>query len=327
METGKLEAGRVLFKALLEKEQFSDEEAAIRFENACSPAYWRKLNPQLNVCQSLSFDDFELNPSSTQDIKEMLGQLNREGYFSTSSPLIKGEIAAKMLLGVDNLRKAGWHEVWAFVYDEFWQVTRTLSMQKLLSGHLGNKYMALPHVVVHYVHPETGAGWTPHVDFSDREDRFTVWFSLSDATLDNGCIYIVAKNRVSSALLQKWLNMEDLKHREVKVLLQSTKALPVAAGSLLGWRGDVVHWGAISTKKTHPRVSLSVVYIKENTTPLPDELPLLQPECIPDFPMRMISIAKAVKYYNIHVLSLNKFDGIAKQLMDTFKEQNMNQMQ
>jgi hypothetical protein len=257
----------------------------------------------------------------------MLSQLTREGYFSTSSPLIKSEIAAKMLLGVENLRKAGWHETWAFVYDEFWQVTRTPSMQKLLSGHLGGKFMALPHVVVHYVHPETGSGWSPHVDFSDREGRFTVWFSLSDATLDNGCIYVVARNKISPALLQKWLKMEDLIHREVKVLLQNTKALPVAAGSLLGWRGDVVHWGAMSTKKMPPRVSLSVVYIKENTAPLPDEIPLLLPGYIPDFPMRMISIAKAINYYNIHVLSLNKFDGIAKQLIDTFNDQVISQMQ
>jgi len=327
METGKLEAGRVLFKALIEKELFSDEEAAIRFENACSPDYWRKLNPQLNVCQSLSFDDFELNSFSLQETDEMLEQLNREGYFSTSSPLIKSEVTAKMLLGVENLKKAGWHEVWAFVYDEFWQVTRTPSMQKLLSGHLGEKFMALPHVVVHYVHPETGSGWSPHVDFSDRQDRFTVWFSLSDATLDNGCMYVVAKNRVSSALLQKWLNMEDLSHREVKVLLQSTKALPVPAGSLLAWRGDLVHWGAMSTKKTHARVSLSVVYIKEDTAPLPDEIPLLPPGYIPDFPIRMLSVAKAIKYYNIHVLSLNKFSGIAKRLMDTFKEGAITQIQ
>ena len=320
METGKLEAGKILFKALLNRERFSEAEASMRLENACSPDYWRKLNPQLHVSENLEFDDFERLPLSQQDTDGMLESLNRGGYFSTSEPLIRNEIAANMLLGAENLRKAGWHEVWAFVYDEFWQVTRTPSILKLLSGHLGEKFMALPHVVVHYVHPETGAGWSPHVDFSDRQDRFTVWFALSDATLDNGCIYLIAKNKVSPSLLGKWLAMEDLSHREVKTLLQSTKALPVKAGSLLGWQGDVVHWGAMSTKRTQPRVSLSVVFIKEDVAPMGDELPLLPPGEIPDFPTRMISIAKAIRYYNIHVLSLNKFDEIAGQLIEIFKD-------
>lgn len=320
METGKLEAGKILLKTLLAKERFSEAETALRFEQVCSQDYWRGLNPQLNVCSELSFDNFERSSFSQQDIAEMQGSLDRGGYFYTPAPLIRNEVTDRMLLAVQNLRKAGWHEAWAFVYDEFWQVVRTPSTLKLLSGHLGEGFMALPHVVVHHVHPETGAGWSPHVDFSDRQDRFTVWFSLSDATLDNGCMYIIAKNKVSPALLDKWLSMEDLGHKEVKILLQNTKALPVQPGSLLGWKGDVIHWGSTSTKNTQPRVSLSVVFIKENTIPMTDEIPLLPPTEIPDFPIRMISIAKAIRYYNVHVLSLNKFDEIAKQLLETFKD-------
>jgi hypothetical protein len=250
----------------------------------------------------------------------MLGKLGREGYFSTQAPLIRKEITDRMLLGVENLRKAGWHEVWAFVYDEFWQVTRTPSMLRLLSAHLGKGFMAMPHVVVHYVCPEKGSGWSPHVDFYDRHDRFTVWFPLTDATIDNGCMYIIARHRVSDTLLVKWLNMEDLSHREVKNLLQSTRALPVPAGSILSWKGDVIHWGTISSKNVEPRVSLSVVYIKENTPPLPDEVPLLSPVEVPDFPTRLMSVAKAIKYYKIHVLSLNKFSAIAHELLTAYKE-------
>lgn len=321
MKTGKVEAGKALFNAMMKQRGFSEEETALRFKNACSPDYWRKLNPQLNICEGLGFDNFEQNPFSQQDTEQLLHQLKYEGYFSPERPLISGEIASGMLLAVENLRKAGWHEVWAFVYDEFWQVTRTPSMQKLLSGHLGNKFMALPHVVVHYVHPETGAGWSPHIDFSDRQDRFTVWFSISDATLDNGCMYIVSRDRVPAPLIQKFVRMQDLTQREVKILLHNTKALPVAAGSMLGWDGDVMHWGTTSTKKTQPRVSLSVVYIKENTAPVPDEIPLLFPTDIPDYPTRMLSIAKAIGYYKIHILALKRFDGIAKLVMDTFKEE------
>lgn len=320
METGKAEAGKVLFKALFEKESFSEEETNRRIELARSHDYWRQLNPQLNVCADLTFDDFEKDALTNNEIDDMLGKLGREGYFSTQAPLIRKEITDRMLLGVENLRKAGWHEVWAFVYDEFWQVTRTPSMLRLLSVHLGKGFMAMPHVVVHYVCPEKGSGWSPHVDFYDRHDRFTVWFPLTDATIDNGCMYIIARHRVSDTLLVKWLNMEDLSHREVKNLLQSTRALPVPAGSILSWKGDVIHWGTISSKNVEPRVSLSVVYIKENTPPLPDEVPLLSPVEVPDFPTRLMSVAKAIKYYKIHVLSLNKFSAIAHELLTAYKE-------
>jgi hypothetical protein len=253
----------------------------------------------------------------------MLKKLKRDGYFSTHQPLIAADVAANMLEGVENLRKAGWHEVWAFVYDEFWQVTRTPSLVNLLKKHLGEGFKAMPHVVVHYVHPETGAGWSPHVDFSERDDRFTVWFSISDATIDNGCMYIIAKQRVSDELLGKWLRMEDLGHREVKALLQGTKALPVPPGSILAWEGDVIHWGTTSSPNVQPRVSLSVVYLRENIEPLADEVPLLSPEAVPDFSKRMLAVGKAINYYNIHVLALNKFAIIGKRVVATFKEQAM----
>lgn len=323
MKLEKKEAGQSLLKALLAKQVFSDEEAEIRFQQACSPAYWRQLNPQLNVCNDNAFDHFESHPISEGESGEMLKKLGRDGYFSTYQPLIAAEVSAKMLEGVENLRKAGWHEVWAFVYDEFWQVTRTPSLVSLLQKHLGADFKAMPHVVVHYVHPETGAGWSPHVDFSERDDRFTVWFSISDATIDNGCMYIIAKHRVSEELLGKWLRMEDLNHREVKALLQGTKALPVPPGSILAWEGDVIHWGTTSSPNVQPRISLSVVYLREGIEPLEDEIPLLSPETIPDFPKRMFAVAKAINYYNIHVLALNKFATIGKRITARFKEQAM----
>src|SRR5262249_47330078 len=154
---------------------------------------------------------------------------------STEAPLIRRDVSEKMAEAVIQLRNSGWHEVWALVYDEFWQVLRTPSLLKLLSRALGAGYKAMPHAVVHYVHPQTGSGWSPHVDFSDRDDRFTLWFAISDAALDNGCIYAIPQDRVSTELLQKWLKMENLSHKEAKTLLQSSHALTIQAGGILAW--------------------------------------------------------------------------------------------
>jgi hypothetical protein len=323
MELGKKEAGKIMLKALLEKQKLSAEETERRFQLACSPDYWRQLNPQLKVCENLPFDDMELNPVSFKEHGEMLDDLDHKGYFVTARPLIKREVADNMLKAVENLRKEGWHEVWAFVYDEFWQVTRTPSMLKLLSDCLGENFKAMPHVVVHYVHPGTGTGWSPHIDFSDRDDRFTVWFSLSDATINNGCIYVIAQHRVSAELLEKWTTMQDLNHREVKTLLQGTRALPVEAGSILAWEGDVIHWGTFSSDNVLPRVSLSVVYLRENIEPLADEIPLLSPVELPSYAARMLSVGKAIGYYSIHVLALNKFKDVGAKLIAQYKPEAM----
>lgn len=325
MSVTKNEAGRLALKAFLEKQQFSTEEIELRYSQATNPDYWRQLNPQLKVCDDLPFDDIEVQPFGDERINTLLGKLKKEGYFSSQIPLIKREVSDRMREGVENLRAAGWHEVWSFVYDEYWQVLRTPSLLKLLPKTLGEKYKAMPHAVIHYVHPETGAGWSPHVDFSDRDDRFTIWYAISDATIDNGCMYAIAQDRVSPELLQKWLKMEDLSHKEAKILLQSARALPVDAGSILAWEGKVIHWGTISSLNVEPRISLSMVYLRENIDPLKDEVPLLSPTEMPTFAQRMLTVAKAINYYKIHVLVLNKYSELAKKIELNYREQATNE--
>ena len=318
MSIDKEQAGKLLLKSLLEKQKLSADETEQRFQMACSKEYWQNLNPQLNVCQNLPFDDIEINAIDAQEQAEILRNIKTEKYFTSKQPLIKKEVAANMLLAVDSLRKEGWHELFTCVYDEFWQVLRTPSTLQLLSKVLGENGYALPHAVVHYVHPETGAGWSPHVDFSDRDNRFTLWFSISDATVDNGCMYVIPGNKISDELLNKWITMQDINHKEAKILLQATHALPVAAGSILGWEGDIIHWGTLSSPGVQPRVSLSVVYLKEGSEPMADELPLLSATELPDFGQRMVTIAKAINQYSIHVLAMNKFSNLAKKLMEKY---------
>jgi len=320
MNINKIEAGELLIKAFLKSQKLSDEEEDLRFEQSCSIDYWRNLNPQLTVCKDI-IDESEVNPIAGNEVDLMLKELKRKRYFATAQPLISAEKTANMRKAVENIKAAGWHEAWCYVYDEFWEATRTPSLIKLLSGSLGANFKALPHVVVHYVHPETGAGWSPHIDFSDRVDRFTVWFAISDATLQNGCMYIVDSSRIDQALIDKWTKMQDFTSKETGKILQATKALPVDAGSILAWEGDVIHWGAYSSPNVYPRISLSVVYVREGTTPLNDEIPFLSPIGLPSYAIRMLSIGKAINYYNIHVLALRKYAKIGVKLVEKYKEQ------
>lgn len=320
MKLEKQLAGKIALKILTQKITLSAEETNYRFNQAKSPEYWQNLNPQLNVCLNQDWSDLETKTIDENQQSVLLKKLGRDGYFQTE-PLIENQIIERMRKAVENLRKAGWHETFAFVYDEFWQITRTPSLIKFLSSALGKDFKAMPHVVVHYVHPETGAGWSPHIDFSSRNDRFTVWVSISDATLDNGCMYVIPKYRVSKELLEKWRYTQPLEHKEVCRLLHASHALPAPAGSILGWEGDVIHWGTPSNPGVEPRISLSVVYLRENIEPMEDEIPLLSPHMLPTFSQRMLSIGKALNYYNIHVLALNKFADLSQKLRSEFGEE------
>lgn len=326
MKLEKQEAGKILLKALKEKLTLASDDIVRRFDEACSADYWRALNPQLNIGAEKPAEDFETTPLSDAEVTSTLKQLKKDGYFAMPRPIVRPEVTQKMLAAVDNLKKAGWHEVWAFVYDEFWRATRTPSSVRLFRQILGDDYTALPHVVVHYVHPGTGSGWSPHIDFSDRDHRFTVWFSIGNATVDNGCMHVISKRRVDNSLMEKWRKLEKLDHTEVKRLLHGTHALPVAPGSILGWEGDVIHWGGLSHETSEPRISISVVYLPEGVAPMKDEMPLLSPVDLPDFDKRLLCIGKAINYYKIHVLELNKFSELGKKLLYKYQESEQKQL-
>src|SRR5207244_2616081 len=109
--------------------------------------------------------------------------------------------------------------------------------------------------------PTPGAsGWPPHCDDANRPNRVTVWIPLSDATLDNGCMYVVPRDRAAA---------------DADARLQACRALPAAAGSILGWNFDVLHWGSTCTRPGEPRIAISQEFIAPGAATAADELPLV----------------------------------------------------
>src|SRR5205085_11032328 len=91
--------------------------------------------------------------------------------------------------------------------------------------------------------------------------------------------------------------LTNLSIADAKVLLQSSRALPVSAGSVLGWEHDVIHWGAACVLSHEPRVSISQEFIGEGIEPSIDELPLLDARRLPTFEQRLFAIATAIVAY------------------------------
>jgi hypothetical protein len=157
----------------------------------------------------------------------------------------------------------GWPAVFAFVYDEFWLLPRTPALKRFLRSVLGREYRQLPRIWCHFIDTAAGnSGWAPHVDGPMDSGRVSLWFPLSDATLDNGCMYVIPKGRVPQETFLKFAGRhEGANPHEVRVLLQSTRALPATAGSVIGWEFGLIHWGASVGAAHEPRISFALEFI------------------------------------------------------------------
>lgn len=318
----KEELAKIALGSLRQKARLSAEEIETRLVEVLSKDYWQQLNPQLTVCENNFFAHFEIEPLNHPD--QLLNKLEVDGYFQTT-PLIDQSVIKRMRDGIENIRKAGLPAVFSFMYDEFWQITRTPSLINFLSGALGENYHQLPHTIVHYVHTGIGSGWYPHVDFAKAQPHLTVWISLGDATLDNGCMYVIPRQKVDESLLNKWENMEELTHIEVTKLLHYSRALPAPTGSVLGWYQNVIHWGAPSNQEVEPRISLSIVLLPEDVNPAKDELPLLDKEKLPTFNERLFCVGMAFYRYSEHQPSLDRFWGLGKRMINESEKETVAQ--
>ncbi len=220
-----------------------------------------------------------------------------------------------MRLTVESVRAAGWPAVFAMAYEEFWTILRTPPVARLLEGVLGTGYQMLPHMWCHYVTPSAGAhGWLPHVD-GFHKTRVSLWIPFSDATLDNGCIYLVPQSRMPDQFGRAFLRRKRYSHQEASAILQNMRALPAGAGSVLGWNFGVVHWGTVASNAREPRVSAAYEFIAPGVKAEPVELPLLNiSERIPSFDERLQMIGRALIAYSKFEPRMARYEKLAAEL-------------
>ena len=275
----------------------SPSEADSYLERALDQSYWQQLNPELSIGGArLLATDVEAVPLTHLQTTAQLEKLRREGYFQTT-PALHDEVIGRMRLAVEKLRAEHWPAVFSCVYDEFWQIFRTPSLATLVSGFLGEGYRQNSLIWTYYVAPIKGAeGWHPHSDSGDQS-RLTVWVPLTEATLDNGCMYVIPRDRLPDELRGEYENLATVTHAQLGRLLQSTRALPTPAGAYLGWTHELIHWGSVSSGHVEPRISVAMEFIGSDVTPRQDELPLFDPLTIPPFSERLRAIGKGLVIY------------------------------
>jgi ectoine hydroxylase-related dioxygenase (phytanoyl-CoA dioxygenase family) len=301
---------------LLERARFSEAEVASRLQNAQDPEYWQKRNPNLSVGLEPSAEGIETASLDSRHRSELLKRFDQEGYFQTQ-PLLSKSVVEVMREGIEVLRKEQWPPVFALVYDQPWQAIRTPSLVQLLSEILGPGYKQISNAWCHYVFPNKGSsGWYPHMDGYNMPNRLSVWIPLSDATLENGCIYVVPQGCVPETI-GDFSKLTNVSRAELQALLQSSRALPAPAGSILGWHFQLIHWGSTPGRAEHPRISMAVEFIAKHAQPTSDEEPLFEGcAALPTFRQRLLVIGKGILEYERFEPTLFRYREFANRLVE-----------
>jgi hypothetical protein len=286
---------------------------------AFSREHWAAIAPGLSIESGAPAAAIEARPIDAAERARHLQRLGLEGWFR-ADPVFDPVVVETMRAAIADLTARGWPPVFAYVYDELWQVLRTPSLTALLSSALGPGYRLSPRVWAFHVPAEAGAaGWPPHVDGganTHTTDRMTLWIPLGDATLENGCMVVVPKNRLPDTTPDAFANdMSRLPPSTWRAMLQGSRALPARAGSVLGWDFQVIHWSGIVGDAEAPRVSLAVEAFGESIVPTPSEEPLLDPGQLPPLRERLRAIARGLLSYERFEPKMLRFTGLARRIL------------
>jgi hypothetical protein len=300
-------------KQLLRRLGLPKDEVNTRLALASDRAYWKALYPRFSVCDD-ALAAPKVPPFDAPTLDKVRKDLASRGYFLVEGA-IEGSIIGPMLECIEAVRKAGWPPVFAYIYDQLWLVWRLAPIAQLLIAGLGPDYRCIPHGWCHYVQPVTGAsGWPPHVD-GNLSNRMSIWIPLTDATLDNGCIYVIPGNLNTSGIGERRA-LSAASNLQMRELLQRGRALPARGGSLLGWYFRILHWGSVCHVADGPRVSLVMEFICARERAFDSELPLYDAQDgLPSLPQRLHAIGRAILQYKRFELRMRRYVELGRGLM------------
>ena len=104
----------------------------------------------------------------------------------------------------------------------------------------------------------------PHRDYARDDDALSLWLPVNDVDEDNGCIYVLPKEHDHERNASK---SGSHKSKPEFPIEKAVALAPVEGGRVLGWSGDVVHWGTScqASSALPPRQSIGVAFRKKKS--------------------------------------------------------------
>lgn len=211
-----------------------------------SADFWRGMAPALTI------SDHQPGPFSVPGSDQLLQhrlRLMNAGYAHLPGAAETGKLSS-LTDAMTEIAAAGLPPAFLGVYDECWDVVARLS--PLIEGVLGGAARLLPDFWAGHGHacPPIAAGraMAGRGVFRNRAPKtITVWVALTDATPDNGCLYLVPADQD-----------KEYGRREpgqAKAPLPAIRAVPTRAGDVVIMTGDTYRWqGQAETSKGQPPV-------------------------------------------------------------------------
>jgi hypothetical protein len=217
-----------------------------------SPDFWLSLLSDFHINGSALTQSCERIPASNFDLARCRDNFRTEGYFQIDS-VLPATTTSKLAGGVTRLRQKGIPlAIFSMLYDEYWLAFKQLS--EILDGVLGD-YMVVPDFWVWFVEANLqSTGFDVHRDVfyhsvcqDGLPNMLSIWIPLVDVGPENSCVYLVPSDLDKNHPY----NLEN-----ISFSAQDLRAIPLKAGSILGFDSSLVHWGSRSTRHAiTPRIS------------------------------------------------------------------------
>lgn len=202
------------------------------------------------------------------DGDRLRAMLWHEGYLATP-PSIPPALIAACRAAVELVRGAGAPPLAAFAFDAPWELAALL--RDHADAAFAGEARLMPAFWAWRLEADDARGWDPHRDHTDleldddgRPQAIALWVPLTEATADNGCMYVVPA---------PWDPQYPNPRATSEVMfVQSIRALPAQPGAVLGWTSRLLHWGAMARPGSPPRISISFEYQDARCPPLDGEV-------------------------------------------------------
>lgn len=285
-------------------------------EQASDPTWWARLMPGSSPAAAAE------PAARLPDLGPYLDDLRVEGFLTIAGvwdEAVIGVVRACVLGAV----AAGLPPLFAFVHEAPWRLFQ--SATPFLAAVLGSPPKVLPSFWAWCVSPRHDrAGWPPHrdrphqvcLDPDGTPRSLSVWVPVTDATPENGCVYVVPMPLDHEGPDGRG-GREGAPSGEGTDLhpLQAVRALPAPAGSLLAWNQRVLHWGGRAGRRAStPRISVACEFQSARFPPF--VLPLRAPG-VPSFEDRLGLIGLQLVQYQ-HATRTPELVALGAALRDRF---------